>query len=295
MERLSHTTKIAGSSVWTIQPDKRKETIGRATVERAQARQLVRFGSDAQGPWRGFQVDRAAFDRILRDEALALGAVVLQPCRVKNIRRQRSEVLVECDDGRLRARVVVDATGSARLIARRLDLEILRRSPRIIARYGYREGEAAHLYERPVFIADRWGWQWMAQVRPGVCQWVTVCWEPFQRTVTVLPPVLGSLPEIGPCRGADVSWRILREPAGRGYFAVGDAAAFIDPSCSQGVLQALASGLMAACCIRKRLVEGGNETAAVGLYNEWIHRTFRSNSSRLMEFYPPIAASKGRV
>ena len=42
---------------------------------------------------------------------------------------------------------------------------------------------------------------------------------------------------------------ILRCPAKTGFYAVGDAAAVLDPACSHGVLRALTSGIMAASCI----------------------------------------------
>src|SRR5205085_11903950 len=51
-------------------------------VRREEERRFVPFGSDAAGPWRGFQAWRADFDALLLERARKAGTVVCQPCRV---------------------------------------------------------------------------------------------------------------------------------------------------------------------------------------------------------------------
>src|ERR1700737_3238181 len=118
-------------------------------VENGRSREFVPFGSDSRGRWRGFQVDRAAFDQILCTEAEERGAVVLQPCRTTGVRRDGRSMVIDCDRGQLRARVVVDATGGSSSIFRHLGLGMITCSPRIIARYGYRESHDSSVSECP--------------------------------------------------------------------------------------------------------------------------------------------------
>ena len=57
-------------------------------VDWARTRCFQPYGHDADGPWRGFQVMRAAFDRLLIDRARALGVAVAQPCAVSGVLRE---------------------------------------------------------------------------------------------------------------------------------------------------------------------------------------------------------------
>ena len=43
------------------------------------APRFVAFGGDAAGPWRGFQIERAALDARLMNRARALGVRIIQP------------------------------------------------------------------------------------------------------------------------------------------------------------------------------------------------------------------------
>jgi len=252
-------------------------------IERGGSRSFAPFGADRRGRWCGLQVERAELDRALCDKARELGAVVLQPCRVRGVVRDGADMLIDCEQGTLRARIVIDATGARRFVATQLGGEPVLCSPRIIARYGYRAGEAPRLSDRPVFITKRSGWQWIARVRPGVYQWITACWGADGLNRDDVPHQLRGLRESAPTRGADVSWRILREPAGRGYFAVGDAAAVLDPSSSHGVLRALSTGIMAAYCARARLRKNAEESTIIRFYNGWVRRWFTADCDRLRD------------
>lgn len=259
-------------------------------LERGASRSFSSFGSDLRSRWRGYQVDRAAFDETLRDRAEHLGTVVIQPSRVKTVVRDGAEIVIDCEHGELRCRVVIDATGSGRVVARQLGSGFLICSPRILTKYGYRAGEAPRLSDRPLFTMKPAGWQWIARVRPNVYQWIQASWGHGGPGRNEVPRQLVNLKECGPSRGADVTWRRLREPAGRGYFAVGDAAAVLDPSSSHGVLRALSSGMMAAHCIRARLLGGASEFAVTRFYNDWLYRWFTVDSSRLASSMSPFTA-----
>ena len=73
----------------------------------------------------GYQVDRAVLDQHVLDLAQAAGAGVLRPARVVSIElRDVSVVMVEGEAGRreLRARWIIDASGRATVLARKLGL-----------------------------------------------------------------------------------------------------------------------------------------------------------------------------
>jgi flavin-dependent dehydrogenase len=144
-----------------------------------------------------------------------------------------------------------------------------------------------------VFTTTQSGWQWIARVRPGLYQWITASWRADRPNRDEVPHRMRELRETAPTRGADVSWRILREPAGRGYFAVGDAAAVLDPSSSHGVLRALSTGIMAAHCIRARLLRNADASTMIRFYNDWVRRWFTADCDRLREIHRVSAASWG--
>lgn len=255
-------------------------------IEKEGSRKLERFGSDRRSRWRGFQVDRARFDQALLGKAHESGAVVWQPCGINHVMRAGSTTIVDSHQGQLRSRVVVDATGSRRWVASQFGLESVCASPRIIARYGYRAGEARTLSHRPVFTLRQDGWQWIARVGSGVYQWIRAYISPHVPRGNDVPIELRECVESAPTRSVDVSWRILREPAHAGFFAVGDAAAMLDPSSSHGVLRALSSGIMAAHCIQAALLRGADATAVARVYSRWTHRWFNEGARRLGKAFP---------
>jgi flavin-dependent dehydrogenase len=204
---------------------------------------------------------------------------------VHDVARDGAGMLVNCDQGQLRSHVLVDGTGSQRLMAAQLGSQAILCSPRIVARYGYRAGDAPRLSSRPLFTVKQSGWQWIARVRPGVYQWMNACWGDDRPDGDDIPRQLRELRETAPARGADVSWRILREPASRGLFDVCDAAALVDPSSSHGVLRALSTGIMAAHCIQAQLRGTAKASAAEAFYSGWVRRWFAADCDRLSGIY----------
>ncbi len=215
-------------------------------VDAEQGARFEPYGADAGGPWRGFQAWRADLDAILLSRARVLGTRVLQPCRVLEPQLAGERVVgLRTTSGEIRADFVVDAAGPQQWLGRRLATSIDRRSPLLLARYGYVRGSCLARDEAPAFVSDETGWTWTARVRPGVYQWTRLNLTGTPPPAGYLPAELRGLERIGYPAGADVSWRALEDPAGPGYYAVGDAAAVLDPASSHGVLRALLSGLLA--------------------------------------------------
>jgi flavin-dependent dehydrogenase len=216
-----------------------------AWIEWAGGRRFEPFGEGADGPWLGFQVRRRDFDALLLDRARELGAQVRHGCRLAGLARSPGGFWsVETEAGQVTSRIVIDATGAAGWLARKLGLSASRASPKLIARYGYAEGDCPELDCAPLLVGDCTGWTWSARVEPGVYGWVRLDLGDASAGDPA-PEVLRHLTRRGRPRGADVTWRLSDAAAGLGWFIVGDAAAVLDPSSSHGVLKAIMSGMMA--------------------------------------------------
>lgn len=214
---------------------------------------------------RAFSIERAPFDRMLLDAAQEAGARVFEGTRVRGIERLGAEgVELETDAGRVRARLLLDASGQATLVGKHLGL---RRTLPDLCRVAYfqhfsnvarREGEIGG---HPIIVMCDEGWFWMI---------------PLDETRTSIGLVMAH--EIGKGTGVPpremLAWGIDRCPfvrtrmreaegpawnhvcadfsytcrpyAGPGYFMVGDAATFVDPIFSTGVCLGMMSGVKAA-------------------------------------------------
>jgi flavin-dependent dehydrogenase len=246
---------------------------------------FVPFGRDEGGPWRGFQAWRPCFDAILLDSARRAGAKVLQPCRWVRARLEGGRVAgVDTRGGPLWAVFVVDATGRHGWLAREVGLGVGHFGPRLIAHYGYAEGSCPARDDAPALAADAGGWTWTARVRPGLYQWTRLAFGRERLDREWLPPELRGLRR-GGARGADVTWRRLRAPAGPGYFVAGDAAAVLDPTSSHGVLKALLSGMMAGRLIATVCRGGWPEKTAARAYCDWVRGWFEHDVVRLAGLY----------
>jgi hypothetical protein len=147
-----------------------------------------------------------------------------------------------------------------------VDLTIERRSPPLYAYYGYAKGKCHERDRAPLIKAIPEGWIWTSKVKHDLYQWIRLS---CSFSMTCIPydwlpdEFKGLTPTPNPrIYGSDVTWRRVIQPAGSGYFIVGDAAIVVDPASSHGVLRALMSGIMAASKILHIL---NNKTAAIAV------------------------------
>lgn len=256
-------------------------------------RRFVPYGADAAGPWRGFQAWGAELDAILLQHARGLGAEVVRPCRALDPIVSRGRVSgVESTAGRIEAAFVVDAAGSRHWLARRLGVGIQRHSPRLIARFGYREGAFPDRDGAPAITADERGWTWTAAVRPNLYHWTRLDLDDGRSNATFVPSEFRGLSPGGRSRGADVTWRVVRRPAGPGFFVTGDAAAVLDPASSHGVLKAVSSGMLAARAMIEALSLGDGDAR---IYNDWINGQFDHDVAGLLALYGRLPKPPGWV
>ncbi|MDC8760009.1 NAD(P)/FAD-dependent oxidoreductase [Janthinobacterium fluminis] len=255
-------------------------------------RKFEPFGADAGGPWRGFQVKRGEFDAMLRSRAQALGVVLRQPVAVgPPLLRDGAVCGLETDAGPVPARLVIDATGRSRWLGRALGIDSPASSPPLLARYGYVRGSCPQRDGAPLMAGDAAGWTWTALVRPDTYQWTHLALDGGKPAADWLPEELRGLLPLGRARGADVTWRLAAQPAGPGWFMVGDAAALLDPSSARGVMKALMSG-MAAAHLGAAVLAGQAPAAQTALaYRDWLAAWFAADAARMGAFYRGLGAA----
>ncbi|MGQ4646491.1 FAD-dependent oxidoreductase [Lyngbya aestuarii] len=249
-------------------------------------KQFVPFGEDDAGSWRGFQAWRADFDAILLHRAIELGVQVRQPCRaLQPIQHNNRVTGVVTSDGSWRSSFLIDATGRRQWLSQQLKLKINCYSPRLIAHFGYVEGECPNRDQAPAIIADQRGWTWTAKVRPQLYQWTRLSFTKETTAPDWIPQEFQGLQPIGKKGAANVTWRVATPAAGSGYFLVGDAAAVLDPASSHGVLKAIMSGIMAGHLITQIVKEGQAESKAIQGYCQWVNNWFEHDVKKLQELY----------
>ncbi len=250
------------------------------------------YGQDGSGPWLGYQVSRAGFDAMLLDRARELGVQVFQPCIVRgSFRTEARAVQVETTLGTMTARTVVNASGRSNRISASPGSDRQRYSPALVARYGYAAGSLPDLDQSPILSGDRAGWLWQAMVRPGLYQWTRVSMDGTRFAQQWRPDEFRGLVPVGEPKGADVTWRMARNPAEPGRFSVGDAAAVLDPTSANGVLRALLSGIMAGKLIGGIHAGVVPEEEAVRIYSDWLAHWFFSAADAMKDFYRALGVA----
>jgi flavin-dependent dehydrogenase len=236
----------------------------------------------------GYQAWRSEMDSVLLAHARRAGVTVVQPVSGSKVLLRGDRVAgLEAEGKSWFCRYLIDASGATRWLSRSLRLPVKEYSPRFVARYAYFRGDCA-LGVIPEFREDACGWRWLARVREDCCQCVQLSLAPNARTPNPPPPF-----DSVRFRGADVTWRLVPECAGAGYFLCGDAAAVLDPAASSGVERALASGLKAADLIVQVINKGMDPNAAAAAYREWSSNQFVDQARQLAARYaeleePPI-------
>lgn len=250
----------------------------------------------------GWHLDRARFDAALREAATAAGAEVRMGVKLAATERQghgwclrlvpaqaeEGEKVVGCD-------WLIDATGRRSAIARRYGAARLHDDALVAFFARFRPAVAGTDRDsRTMIEATPEGWWYAARVPSGerVVAWLTdadladratllspegfVSWlEGTQHLRTVLAAHGYTLQERP--RGADAGSARLERFVGDGWLAAGDAALSFDPLSSQGILNALYTGMRAGRALAAHL--SGEERALEGYVAllERIHQTYQRN------------------
>ena len=218
-----------------------------------------------------YQVKRAEFDKLLLDNSRRLGAEVIEGTRVTDVTIDgRPCVTAVGPDGvptRWVARFLVDASGRDTLLASRLKLKRIDKRNNTAAVFGHfrnvprLSGEKAgmitvHLFEN--------GWCWVIPLPDDVTSVGVVGRQAlfkagdasldalFARAVAACPSLAIHMANAEPIGAllacADYSYD-AQKYVGENHILVGDAAAFVDPLFSSGVMMAMSSATFGAAVV----------------------------------------------
>ena len=249
------------------------------------------FADDPEQRPTSFQVVRSEFDKILLDNARAHGVDVRERHQVIDVEFETElpkavRYLHEGKEGRIEPRFVVDASGQAALLSRKLQLQQWDSFFQNLAVYGYYRG-AKHL-EPPndgnIFIESyQHGWLWKIPLHTGVTSVGAVVDKGIGQSGLREQGASGFLAAqiaLAPhTRALLQDARLVGEPqverdwsyrsssfAGDGYVLVGDAACFVDPLFSSGVHLALGSAALAASYVATALNDPSHRREAAAAY-----------------------------
>ena len=248
----------------------------------------------------GWLLDRARFERRLRATAAARGAMLLSPSQPLALEQEA--------DG---WRVVVDLAGEMVVVRARTIVDAGGRQSRLLRRFGVRRRTESRLVCRwigcdgmrfPAGLthveAEAEGWWYAARLPQGgsILAFHTDADLPAARAARSAATLLAracTLPLLGRSASVDVppapiegfcpaAGTILDEPVGAGWIAVGDAAISFDPLASQGLFNALYTGLAGAEAIHRHLA---GDTQAFAEYAGDLRRIHAAYIAHLASWY----------
>jgi flavin-dependent dehydrogenase len=225
-----------------------------------------------------YQVQRAAFDKVLADEASKQGVDIRYEVRVSAVTAgTEPRVRAVAADGReydVAARFILDASGFGRTLPRLLELETPSNFPvrnAIFTHVADRSPDGA--FDRSkiqvvVHPRHRDVWYWLIPFPHGRCSLGCVASRDFFATQPVEPGarlrklvseepflsrVLVNADWDTPVRELSGYAANVRTMHGEGFALLGNAAEFLDPVFSSGVTIAMRSASMAAACLDRQL------------------------------------------
>lgn len=253
----------------------------------------------------GWHLHRSRFDDFLRQEASRLGIVVKSAAKVlapleRSAGEWRFNYLQHGHNVGVRTRWLIDATGRRRFVATKQGV-IRHRTDRLIAFYGLYVPSPNGLPDqdsRTLIEAAPDGWWYTALLPTGqrLVVWFSdadlvpkgittgICFHSLVSHSQFVSALLNqhAYSLIEPVRGISASTTRLDSAVGEGWLAVGDAAFTLDPLSSQGIFNALFTGLKGAQAID--LFLDGNTEALVS-YSAQLDAIFSAYLLNLSTYY----------
>ncbi|HXX93583.1 MAG TPA: NAD(P)/FAD-dependent oxidoreductase, partial [Planctomycetota bacterium] len=259
-----------------------------------------------------WEVERETFDQILLDHARTRGAEVREETAVLEARPSVGEpgrLRLRDRQGReseIEARWIIDASGQGSLLAKQFDLRVSHPSHSKIAVYG-RYGGMARRDGRKAgnvdLVLGPGGWFWIIPLRndqtsvgfvTSLTHWKQTGWSPeklLEDAIERSPYVKkkmgagGLSSEIWTASNYSYSCRKLYGP---GFVLVGDAAEFLDPIWSTGVMLAMRTGEMAGTLLTRAFEKGLPLTEELfARYEETFRRWTRIHFKMIDAYYAP--------
>jgi len=241
------------------------------------AKTVFRFDRNLEPPYqRAFQVKREDFDLLLLNHARAAGAVVHEQSQVTKVDvSDKSRAVVTTADGAVHeARFVIDAAGHGTFLGQKIggksDVEELRRVA-VFSHYKNVLRDEGREGGNTVIVVLRDAWFWLIPLSEELMSVGLVLnrdhflkcglqpLELLEQTIAKTPYVAERmksselLMEVKVRR--DFSYR-MKSVAGENFVMAGDAAGFLDPIFSTGVMLAMDSGARAADAVAEKLESG---------------------------------------
>jgi len=259
-----------------------------------------------------FQVLRERFDEILLRHSEKSGALVLEEHRLLDAVFDEDAVTLRFTDrhggeATLRAGVVVDASGRAGVLVKRFgrhEYDPLLRNIAVHAQYeGIPRATGRRAGDIRMFTRPDMGWLWFIPLSETVISVGAVIPQVVHRresraapeeslthylaATPAAAPLLERARRVSPARfDADYSYLATRM-AGDRWLAVGDAAAFLDPIFSTGVMLAMQGGLEAAEVIHRALRAGDVSARAFARYERVVRKRYHHFRRFAVGFYDP--------
>lgn len=255
--------------------------------------------------YEAFNMRRSLFDEVLMHAAQERGAEVLHKNGVQSIESiEAGNVRLRTDDGTdIRAHAVIDASGQASVVGRKLKTRQIMSAFRNVAYFEHFEN-----VERPSgkhanyagVIMCREGWFWMIPLDEKTTSIGAVLDEQIARQINVPAnqrlrwciencPVVAQAMEHA--RGPETNqvtsdFSYTCSPyAGSGYFLAGDAAAFVDPVWSTGATFGMLGGQHAAQLLCNVLDGKLSDQAAAKRHHAWVSRHRKTLLRLIGSFY----------
>lgn len=259
-----------------------------------------------------FQVLRQTFDDVLLRHSAKCGVTVLEEHRVLDVSFDPDGVTLRFADPdgvarHARVGVVVDASGRAGLIVKRFgrhELDPLLQNIAVHAQFeGIPRAEGRRAGDIRMFTRPDMGWLWMIPLSPTVISVGAVIPRSVHRAESkataeeslahylaatpAATPLLARARRVSPARfDADYSYLATRMSGDR-WVAVGDAAAFLDPIFSTGVLLAMQGGLEVAEAIDAGFSAGDLSSRIFARYERIVRKRYRHFRRFAVGFYDP--------
>jgi flavin-dependent dehydrogenase len=257
-----------------------------------------------------WQVPRERFDELLLRHAARSGADVREEHRVTDIAFDSDGVTIACTPAggqplQVRARLVIDASGRAALLAQRFNLRIEEPGLRNVAVFSHfanvprNEGRRAGDI-RVIARADL-GWFWMIPISDELMSVGVVlpqaAFKPLSRIPheDLLAQMIADTPAVARLMtGAERRWPVrverdfsyaARQYAGDRWIVVGDAGSFLDPVFSSGVAIALESALEGAQAVDAALARDNCSARAFRTFDRRQRARYRSFRRFVTGFY----------
>ena len=249
------------------------------------------FNEAARTDWdHAHQVQRDVFDQRFRDAAEAAGARF----RLATVTDVELPGTVHTTTGTCQAPWVFDCLGRGQFLSRKLGLRTLHpdlRNAALTAHYrGINHLDPARPGDISVCVIEG-GWWWFIPFADGTTSVGVVTTPGFTGTGDRWDAALAMSPEarrfldgaeqLEPRRGVQDFTGIATAYHGPGWALVGDAASFLDPVFSSGVIL----GLESAARLADLLIENGGTTAALDSWEAHLRKANKAFEETVKAFY----------